>query len=247
MKNSVILNRPTSISMGGLLNINKSPQNTSFEVVRVVKRILNEKRVGHCGTLDPMATGVLLVLFGRATTLSNRLMAGKKSYLGEMTLGIQTDTGDMTGKIIQKSGVVPEINLSQIETAFEKFIGEIIQIPPKYSAVKREGRKLYEYARQGIDVIQPPRIISIYSAEIIRYAHPKITFRLICSSGTYVRSWVEDVGNELGYPATLSSLVREQVGSYRVEDSLDFNDLLKINREQLLSASIPYSEIAHEM
>lgn len=226
------------IEVGGAFNINKSKNISSFDVVRKIRAILGEKRVGHCGTLDPMATGVLPIVYGKATSASERLMSGEKVYLAEMTLGIQTDTGDVTGNIIHKTDQLPALDEEKIKKSLEKFVGELIQTTPRYSAAKFRGRKLYEYARRGETVVQPKRMVTVHAIELISVLFPKIIFRTVCSKGTYIRSLVEDIGQDLNCPAVLSGLVREKAGPFSIDESLNFESVLQMTRSELLSKAI---------
>lgn len=219
---------------GGILNIHKPSGLTSFEVVRTVKKLLGERKVGHCGTLDPMACGVLVVLYGFATKVSEKLAGQEKLYRAKMQMGIRTDTGDITGKIIERLPV-PELEEEQIKKVFKKFCGSICQATPLYSAVKREGKKLYEYARQGIPVSAPKRFVEIYSLELLSLENPFVEFRVACSKGTYLRSLAEDLGKEFGTCATLSELTRERLGSFAIEDSIPWEQFLSMTRPALLA------------
>ncbi|MBI3012442.1 MAG: tRNA pseudouridine(55) synthase TruB [Elusimicrobia bacterium] len=226
----------------GLLNIHKPTSLTSFDVIRKVRSILELKRVGHCGTLDPLATGVLLVLFGRATSLASQLVAGEKIYRATMTLGVQTDTGDCTGSIIQRTDS-RKFSEVQIRSALKQFEGEIQQTPPIYSAIKWKGRRSYEYARMGIEVPRPPRFVRIDSIDLLNFSESEIELRILCSKGTYIRSLVEEVGTALGTCATVSGLIREKVGHFSLEGSIPWNELLRMDRNQLLYRSIPTATI----
>jgi len=221
--------------VGGILNINKPENMTSSEVVRNIKKILEEK-VGHAGTLDPMAKGVLVVLFGSATVYSQRWMDETKTYWGQMKLGIKTDTGDRTGKIIQTSN--NEIDPREIPEVFSRMCGEVTQISPAYSSVKWRGIRSYKYARQGIPIPRIPRIVTIHSLDLLSQREDSLDFRVVCSKGTYIRSLVEELGEDLGTLATLSDLVRERVGSFTIQDSLDWNEISRMNREQILSRAV---------
>jgi tRNA pseudouridine55 synthase len=185
-----------------------------------------------------MATGVLPIVYGKASSSSEQLMSGEKIYTAEMTLGIQTDTGDCTGTIIQKVSELPVLDEQSVKNIFAKLTGELIQTTPKYSAVKVRGRKLYEYARRGIPVLQPKRIVTIYSMELISINLPAILFRVVCSKGTYIRSLAEDIGRELCCPAVLSGLVREKSGPFCIQESIRFESVLKMNRSELLSKAV---------
>lgn len=222
---------------GGILNVNKPSHLTSFRVVSEIRKILNEKKVGHCGTLDPIATGVLVILFGSATAYSNELMSKEKVYRVEMLLGAKTDSGDVTGQVI-RTAPPPLLNRRTVEQAFQRFTGEIVQLPPMFSAIKFKGKKLYEYARQKIEVERPARKVKIFSIRLIRLLRSAIEFRLVCSKGTYVRSLVEDLGEFLGVPATVKSLIRERSGEFYIEESLDWDELVRMSRRELISRAI---------
>jgi len=222
----------------GILVINKPTRCTSFQVVREVRRILEIEKVGHCGTLDPMASGVMVILFGSATSFSEELMNHDKVYRAGMLLGIKTDTGDGTGKILHTASV-PAFSRGEIENTLSKFSGEIDQIPPMFSAIKWKGRKLYEYARKGIEVERNPRKIFIHSITLLEHEKSYIQFRMACSKGTYVRSLVEDIGEVLRVPATLTDLIREKSGSFSIRESISWDDLNRMSRDELLSKSIP--------
>ncbi len=221
----------------GLLNINKPQGLTSFEVVRRIKRILDIPKVGHCGTLDPMATGVLLVVFGKATKQADQFMSQEKTYLAEIQWGLRTDSGDITGTVVEEAPV-PEISRESVEEALLKFVGVIQQIPPMVSALKYGGRKLYEIAREGIEVVREPRTIEIRSINLLE-KHPKtILIRVRCSKGTYVRTLAEDIGKALGVPATLTRLVRESSGGFQIKDSIPWAELMSLSRDALLAKSL---------
>lgn len=226
----------------GLLNINKPGGITSYGVVKKIKYILKVDKVGHCGTLDPMAEGVLLVLFGKATKMQDTLMGQRKVYRTTLTLGIKTDTGDITGRIIDKKEV-QNIEKEALLKVLSGFVGEIKQLTPHYSAVKINGRKMYELAREGITTERPPRIITIYSIDLLEQAVDKISLRVECSSGTYIRSLCEDIGEKLGFPATMSYLCREKIGSYDISSSVSFSALDKLGRDGLLERKINLDKV----
>ncbi len=218
---------------GGLLNIDKPSGITSFRVVKEARRILGVKKVGHCGTLDPMASGVLLVVFGRATRQVPSLMLGRKVYRATIKLGLRTDTGDRTGSVLEESAV-PALRRETVLDALKNFIGTIKQVPPMYSALKHRGKKLYEYARKGVTIERPPREIEIYSLDLLEMTADTLNIRTVCSKGTYVRTLAEDIGRALGLPATLSALVREAVGPYGIDESIPGGSLPGMTAEELL-------------
>lgn len=210
----------------GILNVYKPQGLTSHNVVSFVRRTLNMKRVGHTGTLDPMATGVLPVLVGNATKLSELIMADEKKYTARVTLGIKTDTEDITGEIIEERKV--NVTLDDIIKISEKFTGEIEQIPPMYSAIKVDGQKLYKLARQGVEIERKARKITIYSIDIYDFDGTSYTMDVHCSKGTYIRSLCRDIGDALGCGATMSALERTMSGIFKKENSYTFEQIEEI-------------------
>jgi tRNA pseudouridine55 synthase len=208
----------------GVLNLNKPPKMTSRGAVDRVRRLFNIRKAGHAGTLDPDATGVLLICLGNATKLFDPLQAGTKEYEGTLTLGVTTDTLDASGQIL-KIEDTSEITPDQIRAVSQQFIGEIEQIAPMFSAVKREGKRLYKLARQGIEIERTPRKVSIESLEILSIHIPEVRFRVVCSKGTYVRTLAADMGSVLGCGAHLSQLTRTRSGLFKIEDSHSFDSL----------------------
>jgi len=209
----------------GVLNLNKPPRMTSRQAVDHVKRLLKVRKAGHGGTLDPDATGVLLICLGNGTKLFQSLQLGTKEYECELTLGVTTDTLDASGRILDisdTSGITPD----GIREVAGQFIGEIEQTVPMYSAVKFKGRRLHKLARQGIKVEQlPKRKITIESLEILSINIPKVQFRVVCSKGTYIRSIAADIGSSLGCGAHLATLIRTRSGLFKIEDAHSLNQL----------------------
>ena len=205
--------------MDGILNINKPAGKTSFNVVAMVKRLTGEKRVGHAGTLDPMAKGVLPICLGQATRLVEYLMDTTKTYRTEIELGVATDSYDREGIITQR-GDASGITLEQLETALNSFRGVITQIPPMYSAVKHQGKPLYELARAGITVERKSRTAKIFSLEIKSWRYPILTVEVICGKGTYIRSLANDLGQALGCGATLKALERSRCGIFDINEAV---------------------------
>jgi len=216
----------------GVLVVNKPQGWTSHDVVAFVRRKFGLKKVGHAGTLDPMATGVLVILIGKLTKSSNQLMSGDKEYDATLTLGAESDTGDAWGKIIPSGGTI-DLSPGRIEAAFKKFSGEIEQAVPMYSAAKYNGRKLYEFARKGVTVAVEPKKVTIKKLEISKIALPEVSFSLTCSKGTYVRQLAVDIGKDLGCGAYLSRLVRTRSGEFGIQDAVSVETLHKLNREEL--------------
>jgi tRNA pseudouridine55 synthase len=195
---------------------------TSHDVVQAVRRASGERRVGHSGTLDPMATGVLLVCIGKATRVTEYLMEHSKRYRAEVTLGVTTDTLDAEGEVLETTDA-GHIDHDDVEVALYQFVGEIEQIPPMYSAIKHDGKKLYELAREGVTVEREPRIVEISSINIVGWEPPRVTIDVECSKGTYIRALARDLGAALGVGAHLSRLVRTASGRFTIDgaSSLD--------------------------
>jgi tRNA pseudouridine55 synthase len=213
--------------MNGILNIFKPKGISSHQVVKEVRDILNIPKVGHTGTLDPSASGVLLLCLGQATKIAEFLVGMKKHYQGEMTLGITTDSQDAEGKIIKEKEVGTDIDEKRIRDIFQKYEGKISQIPPMFSAAHYKGKRLYHLARKGIEVKRSSKEVKIYQFNLINFdkrVNPIVKFEVVCSKGTYVRTLCNDIGNELGCGAHLSSLVRKKVGNFSIEDSMNLEE-----------------------
>ncbi len=213
-----------TISMDGILNINKPSGPTSFSIVSTVKRLSGERRVGHAGTLDPAATGVLPVCLGQGTRVIEFLMDSTKAYRAEIVLGVTTDTYDATGRVIQKDDS-SRISQGELETALFSFSGSIHQVPPAYSAVKNQGTPLYKLARAGIEVKRNSRPITIYHIELVDWEPPLVTIEVVCGKGTYIRSLAHDLGQVLGCGAHLKSLIRLRYGLFDIRDSISLPQL----------------------
>ena len=183
--------------MDGVLIVNKPKGYTSHDVVNVLRKALNTKKIGHTGTLDPNATGVLLILVGAATKISKYLIEHDKTYIATIKLGEKTDTGDSEGNVIEENQDSPVFSREQLEEVLKTFIGKQKQIPPKYSAIKVNGKKAYEYARQGQEIELEPRDIEIYSIKLLKLEGKEITFEVSCSKGTYIRVLCEDIAQKL--------------------------------------------------
>lgn len=220
--------------MDGILNINKPEGMTSFDVVRKVKFMAKGKRVGHTGTLDPIASGVLPVCLGRATKFSDYMVESKKTYLAQLRLGIATETYDREGSIVNTKDV--HLKREDIIKEILSFQGEIEQVPPMYSALKVNGRRLYELARKGIEVERKKRKITIYSIEVVNMELPYVSFKVTCSKGTYIRSLCNDIGNDLNCGGTMWNLKRLSTGGFHIEESIPLADL---NGENISRYIIP--------
>ena len=211
-------------TLDGVLLVDKAPGMTSHDVVAITRRALNMKKVGHCGTLDPLATGLLIIVLGRGTKIQDLLMAEDKEYVGTMQLGVTTDSQDSDGQVVE-TRPVPELSREQIEAAFAKFQGDFYQMPPMVSAIKKDGVPLYKLARQGKTVEREPRFVHVYGHEIQAVRLPEIDFRVVCSKGFYVRTYAFDIGNELGCGAHLRSLRRTKSGKFTLEHAVTVEDL----------------------
>ena len=212
------------MTLSAILNVNKPPDWTSFDVVRFIRGRCGEKRVGHAGTLDPAATGVLPILIGQATRLTEYLVDTTKEYVADIELGVVTDTYDAQGEVVSRADA-SEITEAAVRDALAVFRGDIMQAPPIYSAIKRQGVPLYKRARRGEDVRAEPRPVRVYQLDIISYTAPNLRLRIICGKGFYVRSLAHDLGAALGVGGSLSGLVRSRVGAFRVEDAVDIDTL----------------------
>lgn len=227
--------------MDGIIIINKLKGCTSHDIVYKIKKIFNEK-VGHTGTLDPMAEGVLPILIGKGTLCSKYLMNHDKKYIVKLQLGIKTDTADSEGKIIEEQDVSRELlNKDTITNILKSFIGKQEQIPPIYSAIKVNGKKLYEYARKGQEVDLKPRRIEIYDINLINYSveEKQIEFEVFCGKGTYIRSLCEDIATKFETVGYMKELKRIQVGGFKIENSITIEELEKnINNEEFINSKI---------
>lgn len=204
----------------GIVLVDKNQGETSFDVVRQVRKILKTKKVGHAGTLDPFATGLLIVLLGQGTKLSPYLMSREKKYRATLRLGIETDTGDLTGRILRKRPV-PELDMETLNELALGFIGEAEQSPPMFSAVRYRGKRAYEFARKGIKLELKKRKVTIRALEVVSADLPDVTIEVSCSSGTYIRSLAADLGETLGPGAHLKALRRLSIGPFALQDALN--------------------------
>ena len=233
--------------MDGIINVNKEAGMTSFDVLRALKKILREKKMGHAGTLDPMAEGVLLVCVGKATKLVDSLMSEVKVYRAELLLGVETDTEDSTGKRLSEEENC--VTKEEVLSAFHSLLGKREQIPPMYSAKKVEGKRLYSMAREGIVIERKPSPIEIFSIELLsltepepfeglscRGKHQRISFRVKCSKGTYIRTLCTEIGEKLGTKACMSALTREEVGEFHLKESKTLSEIERYTKEGALSS-----------
>ena len=208
---------------GQVLLINKPLRWTSFDVVRKIRYVTKTKKVGHAGTLDPLATGLLIVCTGKFTKKINEYMAQEKEYTGTITLGATTPTYDLESEPVNFKPF-ENITAEQIEQATKSFTGLIHQVPPIHSAIKKEGKRVYELARKGVEVKLEPRPVTVSTFEIVKTALPFIHFRVVCSTGTYIRSLANDFGEKLGCGGYLSSLCRTRIGNFLLSDAMTMED-----------------------
>ena len=210
--------------MEGILIVNKPDGVTSHDVVSMVRRKFKIRRVGHAGTLDPMATGVLIILVGKATKLFNKFVKLDKAYRATLILGTATNSADTQGQVLAQKPYA-HITPQEIENIFQRFLGETDQVPPMVSAVKVKGKKLYELARKGIEVERPPRKIVINAIRVEEIAPPQVKFYLECSKGTYVRQLAEDIGKALGCGACISQIERTKVGPFALDQAVELEEV----------------------
>jgi tRNA pseudouridine55 synthase len=218
--------RRADLKAGKIVVIDKPEGWTSFDVVNKLRALTKVKKVGHGGTLDPFATGVLLICFAGATKQVNKLMELEKEYLGTFELGAETDSHDVTGKIVSQHPL-PDLSRDQIEQAAKRYVGDIMQTPPMFSALKRQGRRLYQLARKGEQIELQPRPVKIYAFDILEVDLPEIRFAVTCSRGTYIRALARDLGKDFGCGAFLKSLRRTRVGDYTAASALSIQQFVE--------------------
>lgn len=229
--------------LDGALLIDKPAGPTSHDVVDAIRRRFGIKKVGHCGTLDPNATGLLIIVLGRATKLSERLMGDDKVYAGTVKFGETTDSQDSDGEITA-TRPVPPLTLDLLNEEAARFIGDQMQIPPMVSAIKKDGVPLYKLARQGIEIVREPRLVHIYNFHFTTCEPPLAEFCVACTKGTYVRSLAHDLGEKLGCGAHLTKLRRTVSGRFDVADALTLDDALKLTKSALEKRVLPYLKLA---
>lgn len=227
--------------MTGVLNLNKPQGMTSHDVVARVRRILGVKRVGHAGTLDPGASGVLVLLVGAATRLAEFATADDKEYRFQVMFGIETDTLDMEGQVLREESA-GGVTAGAVREVVPQLVGDIKMVPPMYSAVRHGGRRLYKLARQGMTVAREPRTVRVASLWLEEFTadprHPKAVLGVVCSKGTYVRCLAQMLGKRLGTVACVSELVRTRVGEFRIEDALSLDELARVVAEKGVAAAL---------
>ena len=228
--------------MRGILLVNKRQGWTSFDVVNFCKRVFNTREVGHLGTLDPMATGVLAVTVGSATKLFDMFLNKTKTYVAEFTFGYSTDTLDAEGQVENKCDIIP--TLEQIQQVLPQFVGEIEQMPPKYSAKKINGKKAYDLARSGKDFELKPSKVIIHNLKILDYSDGVLKLEIECGAGTYIRSLGRDIATSLNTLATMTSLVRTKLGTWNIDECIDIKDN---SNEFIISKLLPIDSVFNNL
>lgn len=233
----------SAVTPDGVLLVDKAEGMTSHDVVALVRRRLEIKKVGHCGTLDPIATGLLLLTLGRGTKIQDLLMSEDKEYTGTLTLGTSTSTQDREGDVLE-TRPVPQLSEEQIRAAFDKFRGDFYQMPPMVSAIKHAGVPLYKLARQGKVVEREPRLVHVYRYVIDKIALPDIDFTVVCSKGFYVRTYAHDIGAELGCGAHLKNLRRTKSGRFGLERAITVEEIRNAPPQEIVSRMLTLPEVS---
>ena len=232
-----------NIVPSGVLLVDKAPGMTSHDVVAIARKQMGIKKIGHCGTLDPMATGLLMLVVGRATKIQDLLMSEDKEYVGTITLGATTSTQDAEGEVLDEKPV-PDLSEGDVREAFDRFTGEFEQIPPMVSAIKKDGVPLYKLARKGKEVKREPRPVYVTSYEVTRVALPEVDFTVNCSKGFYVRTYAHDIGEALGCGGHLSALRRTRSGKFTLERSVTVETLKTASSSELIDSMVSLAEIS---
>jgi len=229
--------------LDGAILIDKPAGPTSHDVVDEIRRQFGIKKVGHCGTLDPNATGLLIIVLGRGTKLSEKLMSDDKVYEGTMKLGETTNSYDTDGEILE-TRLVPPLTVEHLNELATAFVGDLMQMPPMVSAIKKEGVPLYKLARKGIEIPREPRLIHVYSFRFTDYREPVGSFRIACTKGTYVRSLAHDLGQKIGCGAHLATLRRTISGKFDVADARPLDEVLRLTTAEMEKRVIPFLKLA---
>lgn len=222
----------SATGIDGVLLVDKEPGMTSHDVVAIARGALRTRKIGHCGTLDPLATGLLILTIGRGTRIQDLLMSEDKEYVGAIRLGMVTTTYDIEGEVVEEHEV-PPLTLQQVEAAFAKFRGDFYQMPPMVSAIKKGGVPLYVLAREGREIEREPRFVHVYASEVLGLRLPEVDFRVVCSKGFYVRSFAHDVGRELGCGGCMATLRRTRSGKFTVDGAVPASALKTMPFEEL--------------
>jgi tRNA pseudouridine55 synthase len=235
---------PTENIIDGVLLVDKAPGMTSHDVVAIVRRQLGTRKVGHCGTLDPLATGLLIIVLGRGTKIQDLLMSEDKEYAGTMTLGTTTDSQDRDGQVVETRPVPEDLTLEQLEAVFAKFDGDFYQMPPMVSAIKQGGVPLYKLARQGQTVERAPRFVHVFAHEIQALRSPDVDFRVVCSKGFYVRTYAFDIGEALGCGAHLKNLRRTQSGRFDLRRAVTVEEIKTLPAAEIRARILTLPEVS---
>ncbi|MCL4109603.1 UNVERIFIED_CONTAM: hypothetical protein GTU68_049196 [Idotea baltica] len=217
----------------GVINVNKPAGITSRSAVNRISCVVNPAKAGHAGTLDPLATGVLVICVGKATRLMSRVQQMPKVYRGVFQLGVRSNTDDSEGEVIEVPNA-PTVTESDIRDVLPKFLGEILQVPPPYSAIKVNGQRAYQLVRKGVDVSIPPRPVTVHRIELLSYGNNQLELEIECGSGTYIRSIGRDIGEQLKCGAIMTGLVRTRIGCFDIESAVDPNDVTAVGIESFL-------------
>jgi tRNA pseudouridine55 synthase len=234
---------PASNQPSGVLLIDKAPGMTSHDVVAIARRQLGIKKIGHCGTLDPMATGLLMLVVGRATKIQDLLMSEDKEYVGTITLGVTTSTQDREGEVLEEAEL-GELDEQRVRAAFERFTGDFEQVPPMVSAIKKDGVPLYKLARKGKEVKRDPRPVRVNRYQVTRVELPEVDFVVECSKGFYVRTYAHDIGRELGCGGHLSALRRTRSGKFTLERAITVDTLKGAPADMLVKTMVSLAEVS---
>lgn len=229
--------RKSGLNVHGIILLDKRLGVSSNKALQEVRYLFNANKAGHTGSLDPLATGLLPLCFGEATKVSALMLDDDKRYQVTIKLGVMTDSGDLEGQIIE-TNPVPKLTLEQIENCLKKFVGELAQVPPMYSALKHNGKKLYELARDGITIEREPRNIIIYEINLLEFTPDTLTLDVACSKGTYIRSLAEDIGHDLGCGGTVTALRRTQAGQFHLHEAKTIEQLSAMSLEELHASLI---------
>ncbi len=232
-------------SINGVLLVDKGPDMTSHDVVAVARRCLGTKKIGHCGTLDPMATGMLILVVGTATKIQDLLMAEEKEYVGSLRLGVITNSQDREGEVVEERPV-PALTEADVRAAFDAFKGDFYQTPPMVSAIKVGGVPLYKMARKGQEVEREPRFVRVFDYDLLKFEPPDADFRVVCSKGFYVRTYAHDIGQKLGCGAHLTALRRTRSGKFRLlpGQHVTFDTLKSGDRKAALEAMLSLYDVS---
>lgn len=236
--------KPPRRRIDGVLLLDKPAGLTSNTALQKARWLLNAAKAGHTGTLDPMATGLLPLCFGEATKFAGELLGANKCYAATLRLGVRTDTGDAEGRVLEIRTVA--VSREQVEAALVQFRGDILQVPPMYSALKRDGRPLYEYARKGIEIERQPREVQVFSLDVREFDGNQLVFDVECSKGTYVRTLAEDIGERLGCGAHLTALRRTRIGPLRLESALTLATLEAQSSKERIDQLLPVDSLIAE-